>query len=179
MILNHKAGMIKSYFNDLDKEYEIFFETEKKFLGTGGGLFFLKDKINNTFIVSNCDILIEDDLPCAYYTHLKNQNKITMVCSSKEFSIPYGVVKSNESGDIIEIEEKPRFNYLVNTGVYVVEPEVLTLLNEEEPIGMPELIKRCSENNMKVGIFPVSDQAWLDMGQFDSMQHMLEYFADK
>ena len=177
MILNHKAGMIKSYFNDLKKDYNIFFETEEQFLGTGGGLSLIKGKIDGTFMVSNCDILIDDDLSCAYQTHVKNGNVITMVCSSKAFSIPYGVIKSNDNGDILDIEEKPQFNYLVNTGVYVIEPEALDLLEEKEVIGLPSLIQRCSEHGMKVGIFPVSDQAWLDMGQFDTMNQMLEHFG--
>ena len=177
MILNHKAGMIKSYFNELKKDYNVFFETEEKFQGTGGGLILIKEKIRSTFMVSNCDILIDDDLSCAYQTHKNNKNVITMVCSSKAFSIPYGVIKSNENGDILEIEEKPQFNYLVNTGVYVIEPEALDMLKDDEVIGMPDLIQRCSEHGMKVGIFPVSDQAWLDMGQFDTMNQMLEHFG--
>ena len=177
MILNHKAGMIKAYFNDIKKDYNIFFETEERFLGTGGGLSLIKGKISSTFMLSNCDILIDDDLSCAYQTHINNGNAITMVCSSKAFSIPYGVIKSNEKGDILEIEEKPQFNYLVNTGVYVVEPKALELLKNNEVIGMPDLIKRCSECGLKVGIFPVSDQAWLDMGQFDTMNQMLDHFG--
>lgn len=177
MILNHKAGMIKSYFNELKKDYNVFFETEERFLGTGGGLSLIKDKINTTFIVSNCDILIDDDLPCAYYTHKNNHNVITMVCSSKAFSIPYGVIKSNENGDILEFEEKPQFNYLVNTGVYVIDPVALTLLGDNEAIGLPDLVKRCSVSGMKVGVFPVSDQAWLDIGQFDTMSQVLEHFG--
>ena len=177
MILNHKAGMIKSYFNDLKKDYNIFFETEDRFLGTGGGLSLVKNKINNTFMVSNCDILIDDDLSCAYQTHINKGNVITMICSSKAFAIPYGVIRSNEQGEIIEIEEKPQFNYLVNTGVYVIEPKALELLGENEVIDLPNLIQRCSKNGFKVGIFPVSDRAWLDMGQFDTMNHMLEHFG--
>lgn len=176
MILNHKAGMIKSYFSDVKKDYNLFFETEEQFLGTGGGLSLIRDKIKTTFMVSNCDILIEDDLSCAYKTHVNKKNMITMICSSKAFSIPYGVIKSNENGEILEIEEKPKFNYLVNTGVYVIEPCALDLLENNEVIGLPDLVERCSEHGMKVGIFPVSDQAWLDMGQFDTMNHMLEHF---
>lgn len=177
MILNHKAGMIKSYFNDIKKDYNIFFETEKRFLGTGGGLSLIRDKIKTTFMVTNCDILIEDDLSCAYQTHVNNGNVITMVCSSKAFAIPYGVIRSNENGDILEIEEKPQFNYLVNTGVYVIEPCALEQLGDDEVIGLPDLVKRCSDHGMKVGIFPVSDQAWLDMGQFDTMNQMLEHYG--
>jgi len=177
MILNHKANMIKAYFNELNTDYNIFFEKEEKFLGTGGGLYLVKNKIKNTFIVTNCDILINDDLSCAYKTHKLNHNKITMVCSSKTFAIPYGVVKPNEAGEILEIEEKPNFNFLVNTGVYILEPEVLDCIKNNTFISLPDLVLQCQKNGMKVGIFPVGDKAWLDMGQFDSMNQMLEHFG--
>ena len=178
LILNHKANMIKAYFNDLSTEYNIHYETESEFLGTGGGLSLIRGKIQNTFIVTNCDILIEDDLSCAYKTHKQNRNMITMVCSSKNFQIPYGVIKSNEDGEILAIEEKPQFNYLINTGVYIVEPEVLDLIENNVAISMPELAIKCKYNGMKVGIFPVSDKVWFDMGQFDTMNQMLEHFGN-
>lgn len=175
-ILNHKANMIKAYYNDLEREYNVSYEVEKEFLGTGGGLYLIKDKINSTFIMTNCDILIEDDLSCAYRTHKLNENKITIICSSKDFSIPYGVIKSNENGDVVGIEEKPCFNYLVNTGVYIVEPDVFNYLSNKETIGMPDLVLRCQQKGLKIGIFPVSDKSWLDMGQFDTMNKMLNHF---
>ena len=178
MILNHKANMIKAYFSDLNVDYNVYFEKEDKFLGTGGGLYLIKNKINSTFIVTNCDILIDDDLSCAYRTHLLNKNVITMVCSSKNFSVPYGVIKSNEKGDIVDIEEKPQFNYLINTGVYIIEPEALSLLEDNTVISLPDLALKCQKNGMKIGIFPVGDKAWLDMGQFDTMNQMLEHFGN-
>lgn len=178
LILNYKANMIKAYFNELNTDFNVNYETESTFLGTGGGLYLLRNKIKNTFIVTNCDILVEDDLSCAYKTHKQNGNKITMICSSKNFQIPYGVIKSTNNGDIEEIEEKPQFNFLINTGVYILEPEVLDLLEDNVAINMPTLALKCKNNNMKVGIFPVSDKAWLDMGQFDTMNQMLEHFGN-
>lgn len=178
MILNYKANMIKAYFNELNADFNVKYETESSFLGTGGGLSLLKNKIYNTFIVTNCDILIEDDLSCAYKTHKQNGNAITMICSSKNFQIPYGVIKSTKEGTIEGIEEKPQFNFLINTGVYILEPEILDLLEDNMAISMPELALKCKNNNMKVGIFPVSDKAWLDMGQFDTMNQMLEHFGN-
>ena len=175
-ILNHKANMIKAYFNELKIDYKVHYAIESTFLGTGGGLSLIKDKVHDTFIVTNCDILVEDDLSCAYITHKQNKNIITMVCSSKNFQIPYGVIKSNEKGDILGIEEKPQFNYLINTGIYIVEPIALNLIEPGKALSMPELALKCKQKGMKVGIFPVSDKAWLDMGQFNTMDQMLAHF---
>ena len=174
MILNHKANMIKTYFEEIDKEYRIDLEKESKFLGTGGGLALLKGKINNTFFLSNCDILIDADLECIYKTHKKEKNKITFVCAMKDVVIPYGIIETDSYGKITEIKEKPEFSFLTNTGVYVVEPEVIEELVDDEFIHLPDIAKRYIEKGEKVGVFPISEKSWMDMGQFNEMDSMVK-----
>ena len=84
MIVNYKRNMIKAYFDELDKKYQLDFIMEEKPLGTGGGISLLKGKMKKTFILTNCDILIDDDLTKAYQQHTKSGNLITMVCSLKK-----------------------------------------------------------------------------------------------
>lgn len=174
MVLNHKANMIKSYFNDIEKDYNLQFVQEEQFLGTGGGLYLLKDLVKSTFVLSNCDILLDADLECIYRTHKMNNNKITFVCAMKNVQIPYGVVETNADGSINSFREKPEFSFLTNTGVYVIEREVLDDLNENEFIHLPDIAKRYLERGEKVGVFPISEHAWLDMGQFSEMKNMLQ-----
>lgn len=174
MVLNHKANMIKAYFNDLPKDYNIQFVQEEKFLGTGGGLYLLKDLVKSTFILSNCDILINADLECIYRTHKMNGNKITFVCAMKEVQIPYGVVETDASGSILNFKEKPEFSFLTNTGLYILEKEVIEDLNENEFIHLPDIAKRYMDKGEKIGVFPISEKAWLDMGQFSEMKTMMD-----
>lgn len=174
LILNHKANMIKSYFNDLAKDYTIHYIEEKEFLGTGGGLSLLKGVIKGTFILSNCDVLINDDLECIYRTHMLNNNSITFVCAMKNLSIPYGVVNTDSEGKITSLTEKPEFSFLTNTGVYVIEPDILDNIQDGEFIHFPDVAKRCMKKGGKVGVFPVSEKSWLDMGQFSEMEIMME-----
>lgn len=174
MILNYKANMIKAYMTDLEKNYEIDYVTETEFLGTAGGLKLLKDKIHSTFFLSNCDILVDADFECVYKTHKAKENKITFVCSMKDVVIPYGVVKTDKDGFITEMTEKPDFSFLINTGLYMIEPEVLDDLKDEEFIHLPDLAQRYIDNGEKVGVFPVSDKSWLDMGQFSEMENMIK-----
>lgn len=174
MILNHKANMIKAYMNELEKDYTIDFVEEKEFLGTAGGLRLLKDKVRSTFFLSNCDILVNADLECIYKTHKAKGNKITFVCSMKDIVIPYGVVETSEDGTIINMKEKPEFSFLVNTGLYMIEPEVIENISENEFIHLPELAQRYMDQGEKVGVFPISEKAWLDMGQFNEMENMLK-----
>lgn len=172
MIVNYKRNMIKAYFDELEKDYFLEFITEKKALGTGGGISLLKGKIRGTFILTNCDILIEDDLTKAYEHHRKSGNLITMVCSLKNFTIPYGVVNIGENGSIESMEEKPNMSFFTNTGCYFVEAEVIDRLHYNEAIDFPTIIEQYMEEGKKVGVFPIGEEAWLDMGQFDELEKM-------
>ena len=174
MILNYKANMIKAYMSDIEKEYDIDYVTESQFLGTGGGIKLLEDKIDTAFFLSNCDILVDADYDCIYQTHKKRGEKITIVCSMKNFIIPYGTIKTDLNGYITEMLEKPDFSYLINTGVYLIEPEVLKDIKPNEFIHMPDLAQRYIDKGEKVGVFPVPEQAWLDMGQLSEMENMIK-----
>ena len=176
MILNHKANMIKAYFNELEKNYSLHFIEEKEFLGTGGGLQLLRDKINSTFILSNCDILIDEDIECIYKTHKQRRNKITFVCAMKSVSIPYGVINTDVDGEIVNMTEKPEFSFLTNTGIYVIEPEIIEVIEENEIIHFPDVAKRCMNKGERVGVFPIYEKAWLDMGEFVEMNKMMKAF---
>lgn len=178
LILNHKSNMIKAYYNDIEKDYNLNYEVENKFLGTAGGLSLLKGKIKNSCFVSNCDILVDADFSCIYKWHKKENNLITMVCAIKEVQIPYGVVNSKENGEIESIDEKPAFSYLINVGVYLVEPEVINSLNGEF-IHMTDLAQKYIDENKKVGVFPISSGDWLDMGQLKEMENMSKKLKEK
>lgn len=171
-IVNHKKNMIKAYFNEIEKDYNIHYVDEELPLGTGGGLSLLKGKINSTFFLSNCDILIEEDYEKIYNHHKREENIITIVCSLKNFKIPYGVIEIGEDGVIGEFKEKPDVSFFVNTGMYVLEPKVINELEENKPLDFTDIIREYKMRGEKVGVFPVSEQAWLDMGQFDEMEKM-------
>ena len=172
MVVNYKRNMIKAYFNDTDHGYNIYFWDEETPLGTGGGLYLLKDCINDTFVLTNCDIMILDDVRRIIKHHKEEKNKVTMVCSLKNFKIPYGIVNFSEGGEISSFEEKPQLSFFTNTGYYILEPDVFGYIKQGEKIGMPDIIDRMRKNGLKVGVYPISENAWLDMGQFDSMESM-------
>lgn len=182
MVVNYKKNMIKSYFSDAGLECNLNFVDEDVPLGTGGGLKLCKDQINQTFILTNCDILILDDVRQIIEHHKEQKNAVTMVCSLKNFEIPYGVVNFSEGGEISSFEEKPKMSFFTNTGYYILEPEVMDYIGDNENIGMPDIIERMKKDGRKIGIYPIGEDAWLDMGQFDSMEGMerkLREIADR
>ncbi len=172
IIVNYKKEMIKAYFSENEKDYHLRFWDEEIPLGTGGGLKLAEKELNGTFVMTNCDILILESLKKMVEYHRVKNNAITIVCSLKHFEIPYGLVKFSEGGELTSFEEKPELSFFTNTGYYIMEKRMLNYINENENIGMPDIIDRARNAGERVGIYPISDNAWLDMGQFDSMEAM-------
>ncbi|WP_182199783.1 sugar phosphate nucleotidyltransferase [Paraliobacillus salinarum] len=172
LVVNHKKNMIKAYFNEIEKNYKVDFVDENEPLGTGGGLSLLKGKIDKTFILTNCDILIEEDYKKIYDFHKRENNLITMVCSLKHIRIPYGVVEINENGEIDKMREKPEFSFFTNTGMYFVDPRVIDELENNKAVGFPDIVEKYKKAGEKIGVYPISENSWLDMGQLDEMERM-------
>ena len=173
MVVNYKKNMIKSYFNDLEeKPYQIEYADETDFLGTGGGLCLLKGALDSTFFFSNCDTLLNIDYGDVLEYHRSHKNLITMICAYKHYTVPYGVVEMGENGTIEEMREKPELNFLTNTGVYVVEPQVVEELEDGKKQGFPDVIEKYRLAGRNVGVYPISESAWMDMGQMEELEKM-------
>lgn len=178
LIVNHKKNMIKAYFNEEHRDYNIKYIEETKPLGTGGGVRLLKGKINSTFLLSNCDIIIESDYNEIYRYHKERKNIITTVCAKQKVKIPYGVIEADEKGNIIEMKEKPEINFLTNTGFYIVEPRVVEELEEGISISFPEIIEKYRQKGEKVGVYSIQESQWFDMGQIEEMERMENYLGE-
>ncbi|WP_252231016.1 sugar phosphate nucleotidyltransferase [Clostridium sp. ZBS15] len=171
--INYKKDIIKAYFNK-EAPYNISFVEEDIPLGTAGSLILLKDNIKGTFFVSNCDILVNANYSDILKFHKKYQNKITIVTALKNYIIPYGVFNLNDDGSIKSLDEKPSYEFLVNTGMYILEREVLDYIEENKYSDMTDIIYKLLENKERVGMYPVTQGAWLDMGEFESMKNMID-----
>ncbi len=172
LVVNYKKNMIKSYFNELEKPYQVSYVDEDQPLGTGGGLCLLKGCMKDTFFLSNCDILLDADFADIADYHRQQGNIITMVCAVKHFTVPYGVIELNNDGTIQNMKEKPEMNFLTNTGVYVVEPRVVEELEDGKKQGFTDIIDHYRALGEKVGVYPISEQSWMDMGQIEELDNM-------
>lgn len=176
MIVNYKKNLIKSYFQDNEAKYDIDFIDEPEFWGTAGGLVLLKGKYHNTFFVTNCDILVEADYADIYKYHKEHENIISLVCARKKTVIPYGTVSVNEKSEIIEFKEKPEYEFITNTGLYLIEPEFLDLIPVNTFIHITDVVQKCMEEHIKVGAYIIEEDAWMDMGQMDALEQMQNEF---
>jgi dTDP-glucose pyrophosphorylase len=172
--VNYKADIIKNYFKVLkNPSYKINYFEEDKPLGTAGSMFLIKDKINSTFFVSNCDILIDQDLDEIYNYHKKNLNEITIVSAIKRYKIPYGTIETKENGVLSKLDEKPELVFQINTGMYILEPDVLKFIPENEFFHITHLIELVKKNEGKIGVFPIGENSWQDIGNWDDYSKLL------
>jgi dTDP-glucose pyrophosphorylase len=170
--VNYKFALIKAYLDLESREYNISYLEEKMPLGTGGSLGLLNKKLSIPFFVTNCDILVEANYCDIYDFHNTNKYDITVVAAINNYTVPYGVVELNESQNLSVINEKPHFTKLVNTGMYVVSPSVLKLIPPDTFFHITELIETCIASGGVVGVYPVPENSWMDMGQIDEMSEM-------
>lgn len=174
MTVNYKKAMIRSYFDDLDTDYKIKYIEEDKPLGTGGSIKLIKEKLEKPVFVTNCDALILADYYDIYKHHIESENAITMVSALKNMQVPYGVLHTGENGVLESMEEKPRLSYFINTGMYIIDPEIIKLIPDGVMFHMTDLVEKVMEMGGKVGTYPVSEDSFLDMGEFDEMKRMEE-----
>ena len=171
LIVNHKKEMIRSYFEENNHTYTVHYGEEIEQLGTGGGLYYIKNQIQDTFYLTNCDILALEDYDEIYEYHKQANNIVTMVVSLKSIHVPYGVIVADEKQNIIGSKEKPTYMILVNTGVYIVEPKIFDYIKCEEKVDFPTIIERIKEDGLKVGVYPITEDKWLDMGQINELEN--------
>ncbi len=169
--VNYKADTIKRYFEGLKcQEYDIEYFQEDKPLGTAGSLHLLDGKINSTFFVSNCDIIVDDDYAEILDYHRRNRNEITVVAALKNYSIPYGTLETGEDGVLKCIQEKPNLTFKINTGMYVLEPHLINEIPQDRFYHITFLIEKLLNEKRQVGVFPINEGSWIDVGNWD------EYF---
>jgi dTDP-glucose pyrophosphorylase len=166
--INYKAEIIKHYCNQLQKEdYKITYFQEERPLGTAGSLFLIKHKIKSTFFISNCDIIIDTDYVEILKYHRQNKNELTIVSALKHYPIPYGTIETKEDGVLAELKEKPELTFQINSGMYILEPYLLDEIPENKFFHITHLIEKIQKRNGKVGVFPVSQGSWKDIGTWD------------
>lgn len=165
--LFYKSELIKYYFNDKgEKDYTIEFFEEDKPLGTAGSLSLLKNKLDKTFFVTNCDIVIDQDYREIYKYHSENNNEITIVSALNHFQFPYGIIETGKDGKLISITEKPEITYNINSGMYILEPHLLDEIPDNKFFHITQLIENIQNRNGKIGVFPVSEKSWIDIGDW-------------
>ena len=174
LTVNFKGKILSAFFEELEPDYSIGFVEEKTPLGTAGSLQLLKEELKSTFLLTNCDVILDLDHGDLIDFHNKNNCEITLIASAKKLTIPYGACEIDKQGFLSKIIEKPSLNYLINAGLYVLEPSVLKEIPDGEFFHITDLIEKVKSKGKRVGVFPIEDGAWIDIGQWEEYRSALK-----
>jgi dTDP-glucose pyrophosphorylase len=166
--VNYMADMITDYFGNGSRwGVNIDYLREVEPLGTAGALSLLKEKPKLPIILMNGDILTKVNFAHLLDFHAAHKSKATMCVRDYEFQVPYGVIKI-DNYNILEIQEKPKQKFFVNAGIYVLDPEVLDSIPNQERIDMTDLFSKVISLKMPHAVFPIREY-WLDIGRHSDL----------
>ena len=164
--VNYLSNQIEEYFGD-GKQFgaEISYVHESQELGTAGAIGSISKELSSNLIVMNGDILTAQNFGEVNDFHQIHNADATMVIRKWSQQIPFGVV--NLDGErIIDITEKPVIEKYTNAGIYVLSKAVTDLVNQNEPLDMPDLFARSKEKCLKLIAYEM-DGYFTDVGRID------------
>lgn len=175
MAVNHQAEIIKAFFRDGSQwGIRIDYSLEDKPLGTMGPLRLIPDLPEN-FLVMNGDVLTDLDYAAFHEAHVQSGDIFTISSMHRRHLIDYGVLDTNGTGRLTGFREKPRVDYKVSMGVYMVSSAVLKHIPEGITYGFDNLMLDLLESGKTVAVRPF-DGYWLDIGRPDDYAKAIDEF---
>lgn len=163
--INSSQKIIKVFFKSKNKN-NVDFIYEKNSLGTAGSLGLIK-KVTKNFFVINCDSIIDCNYRSILNYHNSNNNDCTIVVAKKKIDIPYGIFEMQKDKKI-KMMEKPSYDILINTGMYIFSKKILKFIKKNQKIDMDKFIEKLLKNKSKVDLFPIESKEWSDFGKLSS-----------
>ncbi len=173
--VGHLAGLLRAFFQDGNKlGLHIDYSLEDKPLGTSGPLSLVKG-LDETFLVSNGDVLTTLALKDLIHFHHKHEATATIAVHCRKVDIDFGVVQCDDNNRMVGYLEKPSIEYMVSMGIYVFEPKVLTYIPYGEYLDLPDLVKKMIAAGEKVVSYPYKGY-WQDLGRPDDYERATRDF---
>ena len=108
--------------------------------------------------------MVKTNYSTIYKFHKNNFSDITIVGANISNRLPYGVLKTNKQNIFSNFKEKPTFKYTVNTGLYLINSEMLKFVPKNKYFNMNDLIIKASKYGKKISIFKINKNLWKDYG---------------
>lgn len=175
LAVGYMSELIKAYFQDGSRfGVEIDYSYEKEPLGTAGPLALI-DRLDETFMVMNADVLTNIDYQELGRYHRDKQGLTTIATFEKQTKIDLGVIVKNGDGRVMDYIEKPSYKHLVSMGIYIFEPQVLELIPKRVYLDFPDLVRLLLGDNQPVHYYQFMGY-WLDIGRHDDYAKAAEDF---
>ena len=171
--INYLGHIIEEHFGDGSRfGCQIEYLREEQPLGTGGALRLLPPGLNDSILVMNGDVVTQADLGAMIDYHHERKHIATMAVREYTHQIPFGCVEAS-NGKITELEEKPTFRKLINTGIYVLSPSLIEHVPGNSEFPITQLFNDCLNRDELVGAYPLEGD-WIDVGQMDQLKQARE-----
>ena len=166
--INYLGNMIEEHFGDGSSfGCTIEYLREKEALGTGGSLALLPERLEHPLIVMNGDLVTQVNITKLLDFHEQEHVEATIVSRPYQVEIPFGVI-TKEGNRLVQIQEKPPANYLINAGVYVLNPVVLKLIPRDREFPITNLFDLLLKKKSLVGVYMLQEE-WIDIGRHDEL----------
>jgi mannose-1-phosphate guanylyltransferase / phosphomannomutase len=163
---------IRGYFGDGDSQgVRIRYSVEETPAGTAGSVKLAEEALDEPFVVISGDALCDIDLSALVEFHREREALVTIALKSVDNPLEFGIVVTDEDGRIERFLEKPTwaqvFTDTINTGIYVVQPEVLRHIPADRPYDWSkELFPLLLEKGRPLYGW-VAEAYWQDIGNLD------------
>lgn len=172
--LNTSDKITKNYIkSNYYKKVNIY--SESKALGTIGALSLFKKskKTTTTLIISNCDTLVTYDLNKVLKNHFDRESDMTIIAVKDQYSIPYGVLQTDNKNYLTGIIEKPNYDYIFSSGIYILNIKLLKLIKKNQNLDFNEFTNSVLSKKFKINIYNISKDKWIDIGNFTELNKLL------
>jgi NDP-mannose synthase len=171
--VGHLAHLVQAVLGDgTNHGLRIRYLVEDEPLGTAGALAGV-DGLSGTFLMMNGDVLTDLDYMGLVKAHRAAGNAMTIATHEREVATDYGVLHTNGrvgvTRPVVGYEEKPRLQYRVSMGVYVLEPAAIEYVPAGQAFDVPDLVQALLGAGERVGSY-AHDGYWLDIGRHDDYE---------
>ena len=175
LAVNHQAELIETFFgNGLKWNIKIDYSLEDIPLGTMGPLKIIKDLPDN-FLVMNGDVLTDLNFKDFFNEHVSNKNNFTISSYIRDHQIDYGVLSLDNTSKLNGFEEKPKKQYHVSMGVYMINRKMIDYIPSGKSYGFDQLMLDLLEKGIPVNVKEFKGY-WLDIGRHDDYAQAIEEF---
>jgi len=171
--VGHLAHLVQAVLGDgRDHDLRIRYLVEDEPLGTAGALAGIEG-LTGTFLMMNGDVLTDLDYLALVDAHRAAGNAMTIATHEREVATDYGVLhtdgRAGATHAVVAYEEKPRLQYRVSMGVYVLEPAATAYVPSGVAFDVPDLVQALLRAGEPVGSY-AHDGYWLDIGRHDDYE---------
>jgi len=179
LCVSYLRKTIEDYFED-GKNFGVSIEyaVSSKPLATAGQLKTAQNFINDSFVCMYGDSIYGFSLQNMIRQHMKTKSFITMSLYEYKTNLPYGVIETDTKGKVTQWSEKPEIKANINMGCYVMEPDVFSLIPENKPYGMDNVVKTAMKRKKLVTSF-ISKKGFIDIGDKNSYKRAYQMFIEK